>query len=110
MRALLEVLAEPDGLMLVLDDVQWADGGSRELIDHLLRNPVRARLVLAIAHRPRQISARLANALTRATAEVVALGPLSLPDVETLLGPGVHEARRRELYHASGGVPSISRH
>lgn len=109
MRALLEVLAEPDGLMLVLDDVHWADGGSGELLDHLLRHPARARLLLAVAHRPRQISASLANALARAqaqgTAEVVALGPLSLPDVETLLGPGVQDARRRELYAASGGNP-----
>lgn len=109
MRALLEVLAEPDGLVLVLDDVHWADDGSGELLDHLLRNPVRARLFLALAHRPRQTSARLANALARAqaqgTAEVVALGPLSLPDVETLLGPGVQDARRRELYQASGGNP-----
>ncbi|HSZ29479.1 MAG TPA: ATP-binding protein, partial [Pseudonocardiaceae bacterium] len=27
LRALLEVLAEPNGLVLVLDDVHWADGG-----------------------------------------------------------------------------------
>jgi DNA-binding CsgD family transcriptional regulator/tetratricopeptide (TPR) repeat protein len=108
-RALLEVLAEPDGLLLVLDDAHWADDGSGELLDHLLRNPARARLLLALAHRPRQISARLATALARAqaagTAEVLTLGPLSLPDVETLLGPGVGQARGRELYHASGGNP-----
>jgi AAA ATPase domain len=108
-RALLEVLAEPDGLVLVLDDVHWADGGSRELLDHLLRHPPRARLLLALAHRPRQTPARLADSLARAqaqgTAELVAVGPLSLPDVETLLGPDVQDAQRRELFETSGGNP-----
>ncbi|MBV9142641.1 MAG: AAA family ATPase [Pseudonocardiales bacterium] len=108
-RALLEVLAEPEGLLLVLDNVHWADSGSSEFLAFLLRNPARARLVVALAHRPRQISARLACALARAqaegTAEVLMLGPLSLPDVETLLGPGVQRARRRELHQASGGNP-----
>ncbi|MGH3901503.1 MAG: AAA family ATPase [Pseudonocardiaceae bacterium] len=109
MRALLEVLAEPDGLVLVLDDVHWADGGSGELLEHVLRQPARARLLLAVAYRPRQISASLANALahaqTQGIAELVEVRPLSLPDVEALLGPGVQRARRCELYQASGGNP-----
>ncbi len=108
-RALLKVLAEPDGLMLVLDDVHWADGGSCGLLDHVLRNPVGASLMLALAHRPRQASARLTDALARAqahgTAEEITLGPLSLPDVETLLGSDVPEARRRALFQASSGNP-----
>jgi DNA-binding NarL/FixJ family response regulator len=109
LRALLEVLAEPNGLVLVLDDVHWADGGSRELLDHLLRHPARGRLLVAVAYRPRQIPASLACTLARAhatgTSEVVAVGPLSLPDIETLLGPDIPDARGRELHQASGGNP-----
>lgn len=34
-RALLELVAEPSGLVLVFDDLHWADEGSVELLDHL---------------------------------------------------------------------------
>ncbi|GIE91029.1 LuxR family transcriptional regulator [Actinoplanes regularis] len=40
------------GLVLVLDDLQWADRLSRDLIGHLLRYPVAAPLLLVLAYRP----------------------------------------------------------
>jgi DNA-binding CsgD family transcriptional regulator len=40
------------GLVLVLDDLQWADRMSQDLIAHLLRYPVAAPLLLVLAYRP----------------------------------------------------------
>jgi DNA-binding CsgD family transcriptional regulator len=40
------------GLVLVLDDLQWADRLSQDLIGHLLRYPVAAPLLLVLAYRP----------------------------------------------------------
>jgi predicted ATPase len=54
MRRLLEDLAVPDGLVLILDDVHWADSASVELLDHLVRHPPRGRVLVAIAYRPAQ--------------------------------------------------------
>jgi DNA-binding CsgD family transcriptional regulator len=40
------------GLVLVLDDLQWADRLSHDLIGHLVRYPVAAPLLLVLAYRP----------------------------------------------------------
>src|SRR6185312_13846809 len=88
-RALLELIAEPTGLVLVLDDLHWADEGSAELLDHLLRHPPRARLVLAVAGRQRQTSPRLWHALSRAAtagvADLLELAPLSPTEARPLI-------------------------
>nr|BFE68913.1 hypothetical protein GCM10020092_022140 [Actinoplanes digitatis] len=39
LRRLLETIAEPDGLLLILDDVHWCDPATTDLIDYLLRRP-----------------------------------------------------------------------
>ena len=44
-RALLQRLAEQRPVVLVLDDVHWADDASVELIAHLLRRPAGARIL-----------------------------------------------------------------
>ena len=109
MRALLEVMAEAEPLVLVLDDVHWADDGSVELLDHLLRHPPRARLLLALAYRPRQLPVRLGEALTRAVAQGLAesldVGPLTPAEADDLLPTGIPGTTRQELYRASGGNP-----
>jgi DNA-binding CsgD family transcriptional regulator len=53
------------GLILVLDDLQWADWASRELIGHLLRYPVPAPLLLVLSHRPEHREAGAADPLGR---------------------------------------------
>jgi len=37
LQRLLDIVAGGSGLLLFIDDLQWADGGSFELLDHLLR-------------------------------------------------------------------------
>ncbi|MFD9479536.1 AAA family ATPase [Streptomyces nojiriensis] len=108
-RALLELVAEPSGLVLVFDDLHWADEGSVELLDHLLRHPPQARLVLALAGRPRQTSLRLWHALSRAAsdggAQLLELTPLGRADAGRVMPEGLGRSRREELYRASGGNP-----
>lgn len=107
-RALLENIAG-DGLVLALDDLHWADESSIELLDHLLRHPPRAPVLLAGAYRPRQASARLdhamAGAVQRGLATVISVGPLAFAEAGGLLPPGLSPTQRQELYEAGGGNP-----
>jgi predicted ATPase len=110
MRMLLQEIACPDGLVLILDDVHWADEAFLELIEYLLRHPPRAQMLLALAYRPRQMPARLTAALARAAAnddrvERLDLGPLDLADVRELLGSSVSPAQCRALHAESAGNP-----
>ena len=104
MRQLLGALAHDRPLVLVLDDVHWADPGSIELLGSLLRRPPDAVLV-AIGLRPRQVPERLRGPLERArmagTLTRLELGPLSHGDARALLGDAVST----ELYGESGGNP-----
>ena len=53
-RELLEGLARPAPLVLVLDDVHWADSASVELLGALLRRPPATAVLIAVAVRPHQ--------------------------------------------------------
>ena len=107
MRRLLEDLAVANGLVLILDDVHWADSASVDLLDHLVRHPPPGRVLVAIAYRPAQASARLAALLGSAAGhgQEVPVGPLTFAEAEELLGAGMSRSRRRALHEASGGNP-----
>ena len=89
-RELLERLAAPTPLMLVLDDVHWADSASVELLGALLRRPPATPVLIVLAVRPRQTPKRLSAALERAHREGVLtridLGALSLAEARVFLG------------------------
>ena len=108
-RQLLEVLAAPRPLVLLLDDVHWADSGSVELLGALLRRPPDAGVLIALAVRPRQLGDRLAGPLERAYREGslarIDLEPLSRAEAGELLGANVGEAEGAALYADSGGNP-----
>ncbi|HEX2316749.1 MAG TPA: AAA family ATPase, partial [Thermomonospora sp.] len=106
-RRLLEELAAPSGLVLILDDVHWADDASVELLDHLVRHPPRARVLVAVAYRPAQAVPRLATLVETAAGHGVRVpvGPFSRAEVAEFLGPEVTASRREALYTASGGNP-----
>ena len=60
-RQLLEALAATKPLVLVLDDLHWADPASLELLGALLRRPPDAAVLLAVALRPRQLDEAVAG-------------------------------------------------
>ena len=49
-------LAQPEGLLLVLDDFQWADAGSIGLLFHLGRRLQRSRILVVFAYRPEELA------------------------------------------------------
>ena len=103
---LLETLAQAQPVVLVLDDVHWADPASIELLGALLHRPPAAHVLIALALRPRQMSERLSAALERAhragTITRIELGALSPEEARELIGDG---AGATNLYEDTGGNP-----
>jgi hypothetical protein len=98
-RQLFELLAVPKPLVLVLDDVHWADAANVELLGSLLRSPPAAAVLIAIAVRPRQLPAQLSGTLERAirtgAMSRVELGALSAADRLPPQRPARRHVRRR---------------
>jgi DNA-binding NarL/FixJ family response regulator len=109
MSALLEALAAAKPLVLLLDDVHWADSGSVELLGSLLRRPPAAPVLVALTVRPRQVSERLGASLQRAdrTCDLIRLdlAALDAGSARELLGAAVGAAEAEALYAQSGGNP-----
>jgi ATP/maltotriose-dependent transcriptional regulator MalT len=103
---LLEALARTQPIVLLLDDLHWADPASVELLGALLHRPPAAGVLVALAVRPRQLSDRLSVTLERAnragTIVRIELGALSPADARELIGDG---ADATSLYEESGGNP-----
>ncbi|HSK55761.1 MAG TPA: AAA family ATPase, partial [Jiangellales bacterium] len=108
-RALLEHLAARRTLVLVLDDVHWADPASVELLGALLRRPPAAAVLMTLALRPHPMPDRLARALERAlrTGALIRIELDALTQLEArdLLGDAVDGSRAAVLYEESGGNP-----
>ena len=108
-RVLLEQLAFTRPLVLVLDDLHWADPGSVELLGTLLHRPPAAPVLIALSVRPRQVPDRLSAALERAhrasALTRLDLGALTLEEVGELLGAGNGRPSASVLFEESGGNP-----
>jgi len=109
LRTALDLTSGRQGLVVLLDDLHWADQGTVELLGYLLRQPCSARVTLVLAYRPRQVSGRLAAAIATATdagrARQVEVGPLSVDGVRAVVGPGTPAQQVRRLHTESGGNP-----
>ena len=109
-HALLEGLAGAQGgVVLVLDDLHWADDASLELLAHMLRRPPRGHALIALAFRAGRLPGWVAAAIEaagrdRGLAEVE-LSPLSEEESGALLGTGVGAGARAQLFRESGGNP-----
>lgn len=107
--ALLEQLSSGRGVLVILDDLHWADGETTELIDHLIRHPPSGPVVLATAYRPNQIPGQLATVLNRAVTAGAALDvwrrPLGQAEARALLGDRVAPTVARRLHAAAEGNP-----
>jgi ATP/maltotriose-dependent transcriptional regulator MalT len=108
-RALLEHLGGRQPLVLVLDDLHWADPASVEMLGALLRRPPAAPVLIAAALRPRPMPERLWAALERAgragVLTRVDLGALTRAEAREVLGDEVDSSEADALYEESGGNP-----
>jgi ATP/maltotriose-dependent transcriptional regulator MalT len=106
-RALLELVAGQRPVTLLLDDVQWADAASTEVLALLLHRPPPTRVLLALATRAGRapdLEAALETAVRNDSAEVLDVGPLSRKEANGLMA-SLRRAARERLYVESGGNP-----
>ncbi len=91
----LEALSQTDALVLVFEDIHWADSSTLDLISALARRRSRSKLMLLCSFRPAELDAHHPLRLleqdlrTGRRSEHLSLGPLSKESVATYL--------RREL-------------
>ncbi len=108
-RELIERLAARTPLVLTLDDIQWSDGASIELIGHLLRHPPDAAVMLVASVRtgqaPAMLTAAIENAARSGRITALELGPLNRADAARLVGATVAPTAVDGLYRDSGGNP-----
>lgn len=104
-RSLVEGLAGDKPLVVILDDLHWADDASLELIQSLLRRPVEAPTLLAMGFRPGQAPERLAAAIAMPGVERIALGPLSKEEAAELLASDTASRELGEIYEQGEGNP-----
>jgi DNA-binding NarL/FixJ family response regulator len=110
-RELLETQAQRRPLLVVLDDLHWADGASVDLIRALAARPPAGRILIVVAHRPHQVgsplrTAALAGVGPHATARI-ALRGLAIDDAARLL-PELTSAAQVAAAHAQcAGNPFV---
>jgi DNA-binding CsgD family transcriptional regulator len=108
---LCETLANPAGLLLVVDDAHWADASSLQWIAYLARRVSELPLLIVLAARPPEHGAVGREVLLKLTAqaETMTLLPLSEEGSATLLrwsvGPSVPDDVCRACHEATGGNP-----
>jgi len=107
-RELMERLAARRPLVLVLDDLHWADGASLELVAHLLRHAPQGEVMLAMAMRAGHGGPESPDVLAAiqrpGLLQRIDLGPL---DVESMIGlvPEDGSMDADHLHYLSGGNP-----
>jgi len=108
MRGLLERLAGACPVTILLDDSQWADPASADVIALLLHRPPAGAVLLALAARTGR-APTLEGALERASrdrsADVLELGPLSREAADALLPASLGRGARARVHRESGGNP-----
>src|SRR3989440_752884 len=113
--AFLEVIGAPHAIVLILDDLQWADTASLDLLCHLARYQSNAHLLVLGAYRESEIERNpvLARTLTELTRQrvltTVAVGSLSVEETAILaiskLGVSLHAEVNALLHTQSEGNP-----
>ncbi len=99
-------------LVLVIDDVHWADPATQELLEHLVRRPPAGSLLVALGARPGGAVERvLAAQRAGGSLGLVALDlmPLERAAAEPLLADVAGAGERDRFYAQSGGNPLLLR-
>ncbi len=107
----IESLADERHLVVVLDDLHWADPSSLELLDYVIAAPVRTRLLVVGSYRHDELDPAVRRRLGAIVAhgQRIHLEGLDLPDLELLVTPIVGAGRAAdlaaELHRRTGGHP-----
>ncbi len=108
--------AAPAGLVVVLEDLHWADGASLDVLSHLAADVRRSRLLVVASARDadgRALPEPIADLVRLPGVELLALGPLSVAGVAAYLsaaeGRAVDQATVAQVHERSGGNPLFVR-
>ena len=109
-RTFFEALAQQQPLVLVFEDVHWADDGLLDFIDYLIEWASEAPLLVICSARPELLERRPGWGGGKPNAATLSLAPLSDEDTSRLIGLLVGRflvgaARPAELLARAGGNP-----
>jgi predicted ATPase/class 3 adenylate cyclase len=108
-RRLLETLALSGPVVLVIDDVQWAQPAFLDVVEHLTELSRDAPILVVAMARPEFLGMRPTWSSGHTQAITMSLSPLNDADsaslTSTLLGVGVDPALLRRITKAAEGVP-----
>jgi DNA-binding CsgD family transcriptional regulator len=106
-RDLIGCLAPGKTILLTLDDLQWSDRASLELVGHLMRRPPRRAVLIAFSYRTRRLESAVMTEMAAAqeldTLELLRLGALGRGEAASLVGRD--DGALDSLYDDSGGNP-----
>ena len=107
-RLFFERIAESDPVVLVFEDMQWADAPLVEFVDHLLEWSRNHPIFVLVLARPELADRHPQWALGKRNSTSLSLEPLSRSAMEALLDgfvPGLPEDLRRQILDAAEGIP-----
>jgi DNA-binding NarL/FixJ family response regulator len=108
-RALLELLAKDRPLVLVVENLHWADEASLEVIADVLRRAPNGPVLTVLSCRSGQWPTTLVGSLEASAARreltEIHVSPLTWDGTKTLLGDVLDPATRRRIHRESGGNP-----
>jgi class 3 adenylate cyclase len=109
-RQFFEAMAEQHPLVLIFEDIQWADDGLLDFIDHLVDWAARLPILVVCTARPELLERRSGWGGGKLNATTLSLSPLSDQDTArlfaALLGaPALDAERQRALLTRAGGNP-----
>ena len=107
-RRFFEHLSQRGVTVLVFEDLQWADAGLLDFIDHLLDWSSAHPLYVLVLARPELHDRHPGWAARRRGATSIPLGPLPAPQMEQLLAglvPGLPGGLRRQILERAEGIP-----
>jgi class 3 adenylate cyclase/tetratricopeptide (TPR) repeat protein len=109
-RRLFETLADSRPLVIVVDDIHWAEPKLLDLLEYVLGFSSGAPILLLCLARPDLFDARPSWAAPRPRTTLVSLSPLTDDESENLIGGLVHggdvtAGLRERIVHAAEGNP-----
>jgi class 3 adenylate cyclase len=115
---LLGMAARDHGLLLILEDVHWADSATRELLDHVSRRLTAMRALLLLTYRSDELDRRhplaplLQSWRRSGTGQLVTLGPLDRDQIAEIIsaildGEPVEEELHELMYARTDGNPFV---